>query len=429
MRLPPSLILATTVLATATLMACSSSSSSHQSYEEMETDWVFEVREELQEHNYPELVGSVNGFIRERITLTDAGVLATVNQVAQGLVTYGDTVIMVDAHTGELKWLVEEDYVFCADPLEPEYVVCTYKGDQTWEAMKIDAHTGQIERTWPLEVTSSWGVAQVGDGLLIMDETAPKMHVGLTMLDSEGNATWSLNVPDLKDNSYTMERKVDGEVHEFLFEPEILAVDSGTIFKNSDLTLYAADSTSDPRLMTCRSVIADDQGFNCSNFSGTTRFDINARIQWDLEDQSLVSSSGGMTAPVVRHYVYQQDDTYYVIDPLSGNQIAPVNLGDVDYVSGFQVNDYALISDYDHAWLIDLAAGNILWESSDEELAGSFRAFQLGDLLIEPGYPTYGFDIATGERLWEYRTETGLSHDGRNLYGSSLSAITKYALP
>ena len=313
----------------------------------------------------------------------------------------------VDPSGGIPLWERELSQGMCAPgTTEDGALVCVGRQDGDWHGYLLEASTGAELDSWEIPVTGVWGVHLSTEGLLVLSESAPRVHDRLALLDVPGGAEqWSVDLLDDDDNEWLFhEREIDGTTRTLPWNPRWrdLGPNVAMLGVTEHLLIDPAEGT--VRTIACAAAVVVGDALGCSNYNETVFYDAHGQEVWTSPRVQLADPA--YTEAEVPINV--RDETLWAMDWASGTvgaelasvPGAPRATGTPEHP--FLVGETEVLS-------LDAEQNRIRWSAPMSGIDSLTSVKVVDDVAVVTGWSVVGLDLESGEELW-HRSRPGTLH-------------------
>lgn len=374
---------------------------------ELEAQWVVSSYDISKDYG---TFDSVDGTLGGELLETSTGWVTMIEPA-----TPEAELVSVEPATGALQWVLPMPEARCT--LNEDALLClTRSTGAQFELVTVAVDTGQVVGEPVLT-----DLTHVPVFLVMMGTDAVvtmSMAAELTGVDLQGSTLWSQPI-DLGD--YEVE----------WVEPDVAPIGSSVILSMGRAIGTVEAAAEGAVVHPCGDVAVTPEAWMCVGDDDAIGYAPDGSELWrgDWHDYYLVDRYQHI-APVM--LVDNWDGTVSSIDPLTGQHGQPIRVGDDDASFNF-LGDTAhpLVFTYDSVSLLDADLTTVLWTTPvyDEYLNIAGGGI-VGDVVAVDAQHSYGFDLATGEMLWE---RAFLPYDayavGDGFVGVQINELIRYELP
>lgn len=331
--------------------------------------------------------------------------------------TLGATLVSLEPESGDVQWSIPMPEARCTTMSGDTLVCLTRSGGSTFDLVTVDAGSGSlVGDPVPTDIAHVpvFVVPMGDDGL-----AAFTMRAELVGLDLQGSTQWTEAID-------TGDYEIDWIV------PDVAPLGSSTILLLGTHIGTVQASAQGAVLHDCRSVAVTEQAWMCTGEDDAVGLDPEGIELWrePWNDYYLVDQYQHI-APVI--IVDNGNGTVSRVDPMTGKHGTAIDISDDDSASFNFLGDteHPFVFAEDTVSLLDADLTTVLWTSPiDDEYLNIAGGGVAGDILAIDAQHSYGFDLGTGEMLWE---RAFLPNDavvvGDAFVGMRATELIRYQLP
>lgn len=315
------------------------------------------------------------------------------------------TLAGIEPGQGEVVWTRDLDWGQCSTTTTGGgAIVCLAESAGAITGHLLDPATGGDLASWTAQVTGPWGVHVTDAGLLVMDESEPRVHSMLTLLDLDtGEALWSTDTLDLVTGEWDVLEWVEhrGAQHNVPTGDLWDAIGDAVLLRTADAALFIDPVDRSVTYRDCPVTVLAEDRLACQHHAEVTMYDSRGERLWSAPTTEVeLANNRFPSVEVFGNHANQRVWHTDWDDGTVGTQLAP--LTGASAMTGTPQIPVVISSGVETTEVIRLTEdqSQILWRTETRGSSRTGSVVVVEDVAVLTSLPITGLDLATGKELW-----------------------------